>query len=83
MLSSRRVSYIILTMDLHLTTITHEQVMPDILALFDITKPTMPRAFNVRILPATLFNINYLAGSDLIRRNIDLAPIYLDVAVIY
>jgi GNAT superfamily N-acetyltransferase len=34
-------------MELPLFPITHEQVTPDILALFDITKPTMPRAFNV------------------------------------
>jgi hypothetical protein len=34
-------------MDMPLSTITHEQVTPEVLALFDITKPTMPRAFNV------------------------------------
>jgi GNAT superfamily N-acetyltransferase len=34
-------------MDLNLIDITHEQVTPEILALFNITKPTMPRAFNV------------------------------------
>ena len=34
-------------MDENLIDITHEQVTPEILALFDITKPTMPRAFNV------------------------------------
>jgi RimJ/RimL family protein N-acetyltransferase len=28
-------------------TITHQQVTPEILALFDLTKPTMPRAFSV------------------------------------
>jgi hypothetical protein len=47
MLLSRRVSYIIYPMDINLIDITHEQVTPEILALFDITKPTMPRAFNV------------------------------------
>lgn len=36
-----------LFMDLQLLSITQEQVTPEILALFDITKPTMPRAFNV------------------------------------
>ena len=34
-------------MNMNLVSITHEQVTPEILALFDITKPTMPRAFNV------------------------------------
>lgn len=34
-------------MDLNLIDITHEQVTPEILALFDITKPTVPRGFNV------------------------------------
>jgi GNAT superfamily N-acetyltransferase len=34
-------------MDINLIDITHEQVTPEILALFDITRPTMPRAFNV------------------------------------
>jgi GNAT superfamily N-acetyltransferase len=34
-------------MDETLIDITHEQVTPEILALFDISKPTMPRAFNV------------------------------------
>jgi RimJ/RimL family protein N-acetyltransferase len=28
-------------------TISHQQVTPEIIALFDLTKPTMPRAFNV------------------------------------
>jgi GNAT superfamily N-acetyltransferase len=47
MLLSGRVSYIIYPMDINLIDITHKQVTPEILALFDITKPTMPRAFNV------------------------------------
>lgn len=47
MVSSTRVSFIILTMDLNLIAITPVQVTPEILTLFDITKPTMPRAFNV------------------------------------
>lgn len=34
-------------MEIHKSTITASQVTPEILALFDITKPTMPRAFNV------------------------------------
>ena len=34
-------------MDVNLTAITYGQVTPEILALFDISKPTMPRAFNV------------------------------------
>ena len=34
-------------MDMHLADITHEHVTPELLALFDITKPTMPRAFSV------------------------------------
>jgi GNAT superfamily N-acetyltransferase len=34
-------------MDINLVTITHQQVTPDLPALFDITKPTMPRAFHV------------------------------------
>ena len=34
-------------MELPLFPITDEQVTPDVLALFDITKPTMPRALNV------------------------------------
>jgi hypothetical protein len=33
--------------DMDLIAITHRQVTPEILALFDISKPTMPRAFNV------------------------------------
>jgi RimJ/RimL family protein N-acetyltransferase len=32
---------------MHLLTITHAQVTPGILSLFDITRPTVPRAFNV------------------------------------
>ena len=47
MAASTRVSYIILTIDVKLSAITYEQVTPEILALFDITRPTMPRAFNV------------------------------------
>jgi RimJ/RimL family protein N-acetyltransferase len=34
-------------MNTQLVAITPEQVTPEILALFDITKPTIPRAFNV------------------------------------
>ena len=34
-------------MNINLIDITHEQVTSEILALFDATKPTMPRAFNV------------------------------------
>ena len=34
-------------METGLTAITFEQVTPEILALFEINKPTMPRAFNV------------------------------------
>ena len=34
-------------MSIPLLSITQEQVTPELLALFDITKPTMPRAFNV------------------------------------
>ena len=47
MITSTRVSYIITDMNIGLVTITAEQVTPEILELFDITKPTMPRAFNV------------------------------------
>ena len=36
-----------LLMSIHLLSITQEQVTPGLLALFDITKPTMPRAFNI------------------------------------
>lgn len=42
-----RIYYIIITMDMNLNAITHQEVTPELLALFDITKPTMPRAFNV------------------------------------
>ena len=42
-----RVSYIIPPMEINLLTIAHEEVSPTIQALFDITKPTMPRAFQV------------------------------------
>jgi RimJ/RimL family protein N-acetyltransferase len=34
-------------MGIHLVTIMPQQVTPQIFALFDLTKPTMPRAFNV------------------------------------
>jgi GNAT superfamily N-acetyltransferase len=34
-------------MDMNLIEITQEEVTPEILALFDITKPTVPRAFHV------------------------------------
>lgn len=45
--SSAQASYIIQAMPIDLSAITPQEVTPEVLSLFDITKPTMPRAFNV------------------------------------